>query len=147
MGKTYMAKKEELDKEGKRNWYIVDAEDTVLGRLASKIAEILQGKHKPIYTPHVDTGDYVVVINAGKIIVTGSKLEQKIYRKYSGYPGGMREVDLEHTLRQKPTVPLELAVKRMLPKNKLGRKMFKKLKIYGGQEHPHKAQDPEPLEI
>lgn len=147
MGKTYMAKKEELDEKKMRNWYIVDAKDKVLGRLASKIATILQGKHKPIYTPHVDTGDYVVVINAGKIRVTGSKLEQKIYRKHSGYPGGLKEVDLKHLLSQKPTLPLQQAVKRMLPKNKLGRKMLKKLKIYAGEEHPHQAQDPEPLEV
>lgn len=145
MQKTYMAKKEEMDEQWTRKWYLVDAEDQVLGRLASRIAEILQGKHKPIYTPHVDTGDYIVVINAGKIRVTGNKLEQKLYRSYSGYPGGLKEVDLEHVLKENPTLPLKMAVKRMLPKNKLGRKMLKKLKVFPGEEHPHQAQNPEPL--
>lgn len=144
---TYMAKKEEMGEKWARKWYLVDAEDKVLGRLASKIAKILQGKHKPIYTPHVDTGDYVVIINAGKIKLTGNKLEQKIYRSYSGYPGGLKEVKLDRVLKEKPTLPIKVAVERMLPKNKLSRKMLKKLKIYPDEEHPHRAQDPEPLEV
>jgi len=138
-----MAKKEEVE----RKWWLVDAQGQVLGRLASKIAHILQGKHKPTYTAHVDTGDFVVVVNAEKIVLTGKKLTQKKYKHYSGYPGGLKEVPAEEVLKRKPTELLHLAVRRMLPKNKLGRKMFTKLKIYVGGEHPHQAQRPEPLSL
>jgi len=141
--KTFMAKKEEVE----RKWWLVDAQGQVLGRLASKIAHILQGKHKPTYTAHVDTGDFVVVVNAEKIVLTGKKLTQKKYKHYSGYPGGLKEVPAEEVLKRKPTELLHLAVRRMLPKNKLGRKMFTKLKIYVGGEHPHQAQRPEPLSL
>lgn len=141
--KTYMAKKEEVDEK----WWLVDAQGQVLGRLASRIAHILQGKHKPTYTPHLDTGDFVVVINAEKIVLTGKKPAQKKYKHYSGYPGGLKEVPAEELLKRKPTQVLRLAVRRMLPKNKLGRKMLTKLKIYAGGEHPHQAQTPEPLNL
>jgi large subunit ribosomal protein L13 len=141
--KTFIAKPAEIE----RSWYIVDAEGQTLGRLASKIAIILRGKHKPIFTPHVDCGDYVVVINAEKIHVTGRRLEQKKYYRHSGYPGGLREISLADQLERFPTRPVELAVKGMLPKNKLGRKMFKKLKVYAGSEHPHEAQQPVPMEL
>lgn len=141
--KTFIAKPAEIE----RSWYIVDAEGQTLGRLASRIATILRGKHKPIFTPHVDCGDYVVVINAEKIHVTGRRLEQKKYYRHSGYPGGLREISLADQLERFPTRPVELAVKGMLPKNKLGRKMFKKLKVYAGSEHPHEAQQPVPMEL
>jgi large subunit ribosomal protein L13 len=141
--KTYMAKKEEVEPK----WWLVDAQGQVLGRLASRIAHILQGKHKPIYTPHVDTGDFVVVVNAEKIVLTGRKPSQKKYKRYSGYPGGLREVPAEEVLKTKATEVLRLAVRRMLPKNKLGRKMLTKLKIYAKDEHPHQAQNPETLKM
>lgn len=141
--KTYVAKKEDI----KRQWYIVDAKDKILGRLAAKIAVILRGKHKPIYTPHLDTGDAVIVINASKIRVTGRKLKQKIYRRYSGYPGGLREVSLETLLGKKPTIVITLAVKRMLPSGTLGTEMLKKLKVYADDKHPHKAQNPVIMEL
>ncbi len=138
-----MAKKEEVE----HKWWLVDAQGQVLGRLASKIAHILQGKHKPTYTPHLDTGDFVVVINAEKIVLTGKKLTQKKYKHYSGYPGGLKEVPAEEVLKRKPTQLLRLAVRRMLPKTKLGRKMLTKFKIYAGGEHPHQAQKCEPLSL
>jgi large subunit ribosomal protein L13 len=141
--KTYVAKPAEIE----RSWYIVDAEGQTLGRLASQIAAVLRGKHKPIFTPHVDCGDYVVVINAEKIHVTGQRLEQKKYYRHSGYPGGLKEISLADQLERYPTRPVELAVKGMLPKNKLGRKMFKKLKVYAGTDHPHDAQQPVPMEL
>lgn len=143
MNKTYVAKKEDI----KRQWYLVDAKDKILGRLAVKIAVILRGKHKPIFTPHLDTGDGVIVINASKIKVSGRKLEQKIYRRYSGYPGGLREVTLETLLAKNPATVIRLAVKRMLPSGPLGRDILKKLKVYADDKHPHQAQAPVVLEV
>jgi large subunit ribosomal protein L13 len=142
MNKTYVAKKAEI----KRQWFLVDAKDKILGRLAVKIASILRGKHKAIFTPYLDTGDGVIVINAAKIRVTGRKLKQKVYRRYSGYPGGLRGVDLETMLRDKPTKVIELAVTRMLPSGPLGRDLVKKLKIYADDKHHHQAQNPVILE-
>lgn len=147
MQKTFMAKREEVGKSWQRDWYIVDAQGKALGRLAAGIAKILQGKHKPIYTPHVEVGDYVIVTNAAKVRVTGEKLEQKRYFRYSGYPGGLRETTLGQVLKEKPTFPLSEAVRKMLPKSKLGRRMFKRLKVYPGPKHPHQAQNPKPLEL
>lgn len=141
--KTYVAK----EKDVKRNWYLIDAEDKILGRLAAKIAVILRGKHKSIYTPHVDTGDGIIVINASKIKVTGKKLKEKLYRFHSGYPGGLKEIPLEKLLNKNPTKVLRLAVKRMIPNNPLGRRMLKKLKIYSEQIHPHQGLKPEKLEV
>lgn len=143
MERTPVARKEQI----KRNWYVIDAEGKVLGRLASRVAEILMGKHKPIYTPNVDTGDFVVIINAGKIKVTGKKLLDKVYYRHSGYLGGLKKETLFSLISRKPEVVIKLAVKGMLPKNNLGRKMIKKLKIYKGAEHPHSAQKPEVIEI
>ncbi len=143
MTRTYVAKKEDI----KRQWYIIDAKNKVLGRLAAKAAVILRGKHKPIFTPHMDTGDAVIVLNAAKIKVTGRKLKQKIYRRYSGYPGGLREVTLNKMLAKSPTTVIRLAIKRMLPGGPLGRDMFKKLKVYADDKHPHQAQNPQVLEI
>ncbi len=135
-------------KEGdlKPKWYVADAENAVLGRLSAEIAAVLRGKHKPIYTPHTDTGDFVIVINAEKVRMTGNKLEQKTYERYSGYPGGLRVVNARTLLASKPEEVIRLSVRGMLPKNALGRKMLKKLKVYKGSEHPHKAQMPEKLE-
>lgn len=141
--KTFIAKPAEVE----HSWYIVDAEGQTLGRLASQIAAVLRGKHKPIFTPHVDCGDYVIVINAEKIHVTGQRLQQKKYYRHSGYPGGLSEISLADQLERFPTRPVELAVKGMLPKNKLGRKMFKKLKVYAGPDHEHAAQQPVPMEL
>jgi large subunit ribosomal protein L13 len=141
--KTYQAKKEEL----KHQWYLVNAEGKVLGRLASELAKILRGKHKPTFTPHVDTGDFVVVVNAEKVGLTGKKLKDKIYYRHTGYPGGIKEVSAEKLLAKKPTELIRRAVKGMLPKNSLGRQMLRKLKIYAGPNHPHKAQNPVPLEL
>ena len=143
MMKTYMAKSKEVI----RKWYLVDAEGKVLGRLATRIAMILRGKTKAIYTPHVDTGDQVIVINASKVAVTGRKLKQKLYRTYSGYPGGLKEKNLETMLKKKPEEVIIRAVKGMLPHNKLGRKMLRKLKVYRGASHPHQAHRPEILEV
>lgn len=143
MKKTYVAKKEDI----KRKWFLVDAKGKILGRLASQIAKVLRGKHKPIYTSHIDTGDGVIVINASLIKVTGKKLKDKIYRRYSGYPGGLKEDTLETMLKNKPTEVLSLAVKRMLPAGPLGRDMFKKLKVHAGPTHPHKIKDLEVLEV
>jgi len=141
--KTFMAKPEEV----KRKWYIIDAEGIVLGRLASEVAKILRGKNKPDFTPHVDTGDNVIVLNAEKVVLTGNKLEQKLYRHYSGFPGGMKEVKYKHFMVDRPEKAVELAIKGMLPKNSLGRAMFRKLKVYKGSEHEHEAQKPEKLEL
>jgi large subunit ribosomal protein L13 len=141
--KTYQAKKEEL----KYQWYLVNAEGKVLGRLASELAKILRGKHKPTFTPHLDTGDFVVVVNAEKVGLTGKKLKDKIYYRHTGYPGGIKEVSAEKLLAKKPTEVIRRAVKGMLPKNSLGRQMLRKLKVYAGPNHPHKAQNPVPLEL
>ncbi len=141
--KTFMAKAEEV----KRKWYVVDAEGKPLGRLASEVASILRGKNKPEFTPHVDTGDHVIVINAEKVVLTGNKLEQKYYRHHSLYPGGMKEIQYKHLMETRPEKAIELAVKGMLPKNSLGRQMYRKLKVYKGSEHNHQAQQPENLEI
>jgi large subunit ribosomal protein L13 len=141
--KTVSAKAQEV----KRDWFIVDAEGKTLGRLASQIAIRLRGKHKPIYTQHVDTGDYVVVINADKVTVTGNKAKDKIYYRHSEYPGGMRETTFEKLIVRKPRDVLEIAVKGMLPKNPLGRDMFRKLKVYAGTVHPHAAQQPQVLNL
>ena len=143
MNKTYVAKKEDL----KQGWFIVDAKDKILGRLAAKVAAILRGKHKPQFTPYLDTGDGVIVINASLIRVTGRKLKQKVYRRYSGYPGGLREVTLEKMLAKKPATVIMLAVSRMLPTGPLGRDLVKKLKVYADDKHPHKAQNPVVLEV
>ena len=128
-----------------RKWYIVDAENQVVGRLASAVAKILRGKHKPSYTPHVDTGDYVIIINADKVVFTGNKWAQKLYRWHTGYPGGLREVSAEKVRQRRPERIVEYAIRGMLPKTKLGRAMFRKLKIYTAGTHPHTAQRPEPL--
>lgn len=131
--------------EVRRKWWLVDASGGTLGRLATRIAVILQGKHKPEYTPYIDTGDHVVVTNAGKVAVTGKKLDQKEYQKYTGYLGGLKRVPMRRLLARRPELVIELAVKRMLPKGILGRKMIKKLKVYAGPSHPHEAQRPEAL--
>ena len=143
MNRTYTAKKEDI----KRQWYLVDAKDKILGRLATRIAVILRGKHKPIFTPHIDTGDGVIVINAAKIRVTGRKLKQKVYRRYSGYPGGLREVTLETMLAKKPATVVRLAIERMLPGGPLGRQLIKKLKVYADDKHKQQAQNPVVLEV
>ncbi|MDO4383964.1 MAG: 50S ribosomal protein L13 [Eubacteriales bacterium] len=137
--KSYIAKPAEVE----RKWYVIDAEDKTLGKVAAEVASILRGKKKPIYTPHVDTGDYVIVINAEKVRVTGKKEEQKIYKSHSGYPGGLKETTLKELRAKKPEEIIRHAVKGMMPKGKLGRQMFKKLKVYAGPEHPHTAQNPE----
>ena len=129
------------------NWYVVDAENKVLGRLACEVAKILRGKHKPIYTPHVDTGDYVIIVNADKIILTGKKWAQKLYRWHTGYAGGLREVTAEKMHQRKPKRLVELAVRGMLPKTKLGRAMYRKLKVYATPTHPHASQQPQTLDI
>ena len=141
--KTFSAKNETV----KRDWYIVDASGKTLGRLSTEIARRLRGKHKPEYTPHVDTGDYIVVINAGKVAVTGNKLTDKMYHWHTGYIGNMKHTSLGKMLQEHPERAIEIAVKGMLPKNPLGRAMFKKLKVYGGAEHKHSAQQPQKLEI
>ena len=141
--KTFSAKPAEV----KRDWYVVDATDKTLGRLASEIALRLRGKHKPVYTPHVDTGDYIVVVNAEKIAVTGNKLSDKMYHRHTGYVGNLKSISLDKLLQKAPERAIETAVKGMLPKNPLGRAMFKKLKVYAGAEHKHTAQQPKPLEI
>ena len=139
--KTQFANKGNVE----HKWYVVDAEGEVVGRLCSKIAHVLRGKHKPSYTPHADCGDYVVVINAGKIRFTGQKMSDKEYITFSGYPGGQKSIKAEDLLEKKPTAIIENAVKGMLPKNKLGRQLIKKLFLYEGAEHPHQAQKPEPF--
>ena len=141
--KTTMAKANEVD----RKWYVIDAEGKVLGRLATEVANILRGKNKPIYTPHVDTGDYVIVINAEKVKLTGSKWDDKIHAYHTGYPGGRREVVYKEIREKHPERVVEYAVKGMLPKSRLGRSMFGKLKVYAGPDHPHAAQKPEVYEV
>lgn len=141
--KTYTAKPGEIQAQ----WHLVDATDKPVGRLAAKLATILMGKHRPTYTPHVDTGDFVVVINAEKVRFTGNKWQTKEYKRYSGYPGGLKLEKAEHLRDRRPTVILHLAVKRMLPKNKLANKMIRKLKLFAGPDHPHQAQNPKPLEM
>jgi large subunit ribosomal protein L13 len=141
--KTFNAKKEDIV----RNWYLVDAEGQVLGRLASEIARRLRGKHKPVYTPYMDAGDFVIVVNAEKITLTGKKLKDKIYYRYSGYPGGLTETNAGKMLEDHPERVLQYAVKGMLPKNSLGRKMLKKLKVYAGSDHCHEAQCPQVLTL
>ena len=141
--KTYTVRKSDI----KREWYVVDAQGKTLGRLASEIAKILRGKHKPIYVPHLDCGDHVIVVNAEKVRVTGKKLDQKFYHRHSGYPGGLKSISLRNQLQKHPTRVLEAAVRGMLPKNRLGRAMRKKLKVYAGSSHPHQAQQPKVLEL
>lgn len=140
--RTYMAKKEDAGVTFTRQWYVVDASGEPLGRLAAKIAKILQGKHKPTYTPHFDVGDYVIVVNAEKVKLTGTKGEEKIYRRHSGYLGNLKEIPYREVVAKHPELPIKLAVRRMLPKNELGRRMLRKLKVYPGPEHPHQAQNP-----
>lgn len=141
--KTYSAKPESV----KRDWYVVDASGKTLGRLATEVASRLRGKHKPEYTPHVDTGDYIVVINAEKVTVTGNKANDKMYYRHSGYPGGLKEANFATLQAEKPEMIIEKAVKGMLPRNPLGRDMYRKLKVYAGAEHPHTAQQPQQLDI
>ncbi|HUP01970.1 MAG TPA: 50S ribosomal protein L13 [Gemmatimonadota bacterium] len=130
-----------------RRWYLVDAEEETLGRLASRVAQILRGKHKPIYTPHLDTGDFVLVVNAEKVVLTGKKLDQKRYYRHSGYPGGLKETPVWRLLETHPERVIESAVRGMLPKGKLGRRMFRKLKVYAGPDHPHGAQQPVAIDL
>lgn len=141
--KSYMARPLQVE----RKWYVVDAEGKTLGRLAAEIARILRGKNKAQYTPHVDTGDFVVVVNADRVTVSGKKAEQKLYRRHTGYPGGLRETSYGQMMERKPTEILRKAVYGMMPKTRLARQQFKKLKIYAGPEHPHEAQRPEPYEV
>ena len=141
--KTFSAKPEEV----RRDWYLVDATNKTLGRLSTEIASRLRGKHKPEYTPHVDTGDYIVVVNADKIRVTGNKMKDKMYHRYTGYIGNLKSIPMEKMMSEAPERALQYAVKGMLPRNPLGRAMFRKLKVYAGTDHPHAAQQPEPLEL
>ena len=138
---TQVAKQSDIQ----RNWFVIDMDGKVLGRVATEIARVLRGKHKPVYTPSVDTGDFVVVVNASKLKLTGNKLADKMYHRHTGYPGGLRSINAEKLLASKPEELIKKAVKGMLPKNKLGRQMFKKLKVYGGADHPHAAQQPKNL--
>lgn len=140
--KTHSTKPSDIN----RGWYLVDAEGQTLGRLASEIAKVLRGKHKPIYAPHLDTGDYVIVVNAEKVHVTGNKLDQKIYHRHSGYPGGLKSITLREQLKRHPSRVIRSAVKGMLPHNKLGRATIRKLKVYAGDAHPHQAQQPKPFQ-
>lgn len=141
--KTYSAKAGDVQ----HDWYVVDATDVPLGRLATRVATVLRGKHKPMFTPSMDTGDHVVVVHAGEVKLTGRKLDQKIYQRYSGYPGGRQTWTAREMLEKRPEEVIKLAVRGMLPKNRLGRQMIKKLKVYAGGEHPHTAQKPEQLEL
>ena len=141
--KTFIAKNETVQ----RDWYVVDAEGKTLGRLAAELARRLRGKHKPVYTPHIDTGDYLVVVNAEKITVTGKKLQDKMYHRFTGYVGNLKSESLAQALERHPERVLEIAVKGMLPKNTLGRAMYRKLKVYAGPNHPHAAQQPQALEL
>ena len=141
--KTFSAKPESV----KRDWFVIDATDKTLGRLSTEIARRLRGKHKPEFTPHVDTGDYIVVVNAEKVAVTGAKLDDKMYHRFTGYVGNLKTMSLKDLLATHPERVIEIAVKGMLPKNPLGREMYRKLKVYGGAEHPHTAQQPQALEI
>ena len=141
--KTYATRASDIERE----WWVVDAEGQTLGRLATRIAQVLRGKHKPIFSPHMDVGDFVIVVNADKVQVTGRKLDQKMYYRHSGYAAGFKSVVLRKQLRDHPTRVLEAAVRGMLPRNRLGRAMFKKLKVYKSSDHPHQAQQPKPLSI
>lgn len=141
--RTYSAKPNDIQRE----WYVVDATGQTLGRLATQIATVLRGKHKPTYTPHMDCGDFVIVVNADKVHVTGRKLDQKFYYRHSGYPSGLKQISLRHQLEQHPDRVIRLAVRGMLPKNRLGRQMIKKLKVYATPDHPHQAQQPKPLKF
>ena len=141
--KTFSAKPKDIE----RRWYLIDAKDQVLGRMATRIADLLRGKNKPIYTPHMDTGDFVVVVNAEKVVVTGRKAEQKEYQRYSGYPGGLKRIPYKRMLRTHPERIIEHAVRGMIPHNRLGRAVIKKLKVYAGPNHPHEAKQPEILKI
>ena len=141
--KTYVVKESDIERE----WFVVDATGQTLGRLASNIAKILKGKHKVIYSPYLDVGDYVIVVNAEKVAVTGRKMEQKMYYRHTGYPGGIRSLSLKDQLERHPTFAVKAAIKGMLPKNRLGRRMLKKLKVYAGSDHPHQAQQPTVLEF
>ncbi|WP_119066917.1 50S ribosomal protein L13 [Rubrobacter indicoceani] len=141
--KSYMARQGEVE----RKWHVVDAQGANLGRLATEVAMVLRGKRKAQYTPHVDTGDFVVVVNAGKVQVTGRKAEQKMYRRHTGYPGGLKEMNYEEMQQKKPEEIIKKAVKGMMPRTRLGRQQLKKLKVYAGPEHPHRAQGPQELEI
>jgi large subunit ribosomal protein L13 len=143
MMKTYSVKKADIE----RKWYLIDAEGVVLGRLAAEVAKILKGKNKPSYSTHLDVGDHVVVINAEKVVMTGNKPQKKIYYRHSGYPGGLRETPYEVLLKDKPELVVEKAVRGMLPKNRLGRSMLRKLHVHAGPDHPHKAQNPEKLQL
>lgn len=140
--KTYTTKPSDI----KRDWYIVDAQGQTLGRLATRVASVLRGKHKPIYSPHMDTGDFVIIVNAKKVATTGRKLDEKIYYRHTGYPGGLKEINLRDQLATHPERVLLSAVRGMLPHNRLGRAMFKKLKVYAGADHPHEAHQPKKLE-
>jgi large subunit ribosomal protein L13 len=141
--RTYSPKPAEIT----RQWHVIDATDVVLGRLATQTAQLLRGKHKPIFAPHVDTGDFVIIVNAGKVALTGNKRAQKVAYRHSGYPGGLKQIGYEELLAKRPDRAVELAVKGMLPHNRLGRAMLKKLKVYAGPEHPHAAQQPAPFEL
>ena len=141
--KTYSAKKETVE----RQWVVIDAKDQVLGRLATRVAHILRGKHKPVFTNHVDTGDFVIIVNAEKIRLTGNKLDDKVYYRHSGYPGGIKGMTAREMLERKPEQVIKTAVKGMLPKNRLGSKVITKLKVYAGPDHPHQSQQPEKFEI
>lgn len=141
--RTFVAKEAELQ----RKWYLIDAEDKVLGRMATRVADILRGKRKPIFTPHVDCGDFVIIVNAGKVRVTGKKEEQKVYKRFSGYPGGQKIIAYSRVKAEHPERIIMNAVKGMLPANRLGRAVFRKLKVYPGAEHPHEAQAPEKLDL
>ncbi len=141
--RTYSPKPAEIT----RQWHVIDATDVVLGRLATQTAQLLRGKHKPIFAPHVDTGDFVIIVNAGKIALTGNKRAQKIAYRHSGYPGGLKQIGYEELLAKRPDRAVELAVKGMLPHNRLGRQLITKLKVYAGPEHPHAAQQPVPFEL
>ncbi len=141
--KTYMAKGEDLQ----RNWYVVDAEGMVLGRLSSQVAAILRGKHKPIYTPHVDTGDHVIIVNASKVVMTGKKLDQKKYYRHTGYPGGLRETSYRTLMQTKPDFLVYESIRRMMPKGPLGSQMLQKLRVYAGPTHKNAAQKPQALEL
>jgi large subunit ribosomal protein L13 len=141
--KTHVTKPNEITRE----WWVVDADGVVLGRLASEVAKRLRGKHKPSYSPHLDTGDHVIVVNASKVVLTGNKLTEKKYHRHSGYPGGLTSVPYSKLMSERPDIAVEKAVKGMLPSNRLGRAMIKKLKVYSGGEHPHGAQSPKPLDI
>jgi large subunit ribosomal protein L13 len=147
MSKLHFTTKHANEATVKRNWYVVDGTNQTVGRMCARIAAVLRGKNKAIYTPHVDTGDYIIVINAEKAILTGNKMDQKMYDHYTGYPGGLKEETATNLQKRRPEVLIERAVKGMLPKNRLGRKMYKKLFVYVGTEHPHKAQQPKELKF